>query len=471
MTGRGKKERKVFYAVEIIDTADEGLAIGRCDDGRIVLVSGAVPGDIADVEIMQKRKGMMYARATSFSRLSTERTEPTCSHFGLCGGCKWQHMAYASQLRYKEKKVRDAFQRIGGLDPDIVQPIVGAPETFYYRNKLEYTASDRRWLTTEEMSRTSEILQKDGIGFHLPGAFDKVLDIQRCFLQADPSNDIQSRIKEICIHHQWPFFNLRSKSGYLRNVIIRTTLAGDVMLVLVTGQDQPDWMDYLVRDLTGAFPQIASIHSCTNTKVNDTIQDQDVRHEFGQTSIVETLDHVKFHIGPKSFFQTNSTQAARLYAITRQLAGLQPEDHVYDLYCGVGSLGIYMAEACKSVVGIEQIPEAVEDAKINARLNGLTHTHFVAGQVELLMDPAFTGKYGKPDVVILDPPRAGLHPDVIPHLIAAAPDRIVYVSCNPATQARDMSMLSPAYTVVTAIPVDMFPHTHHIESVALLKKK
>jgi len=465
-----RKERKQFHNVDIIDTAEEGLAIGRCEDGRIIQVKGAVPGDVADAIALEKRKGMYIAKATSFSKLSEDRAEPFCSHFGLCGGCKWQHMAYEAQLRYKAKRVRDAFQRIGELDPSILQPIIGAPQQQYYRNKLEYTASDKRWLTDDEM-RSDEIFQKDGIGFHLPGAFDKVLDVDHCYLQADPSNGIRLFIKQLSIEQQWPFFNLKFKTGFVRNVIVRTNQAGEAMIVLVVGEANYDWIRILVDRLAAQFPQVVSIYSCINTKVNDSIHDLKAQHEYGSESLIEQLHHVRFHIGPKSFFQTNSQQAANLYALTKQLAALQPGDNVYDLYCGVGSLGIYMADSCHKVTGIEQIAEAIDDAGKNAALNALSNTSFAVGQVELLLDPAFVAQHGKPDVVITDPPRAGMHPNVIKHLLAAAPQRIVYVSCNPATQARDLKMLSEGYSVITAIPVDMFPHTHHIECVALLEKK
>ncbi len=470
MTRGQRKERKQFHNVDIIDTAEEGLAIGRCEDGRIIQVKGAVPGDVVDAMALEKRKGMYITKATAFSKLSEDRAEPFCSHFGLCGGCKWQHMAYEAQLRFKAKRVRDAFQRIGELDPEIIQPIVGAPEQRYYRNKLEYTASDRRWLTDEEM-RSDVEFQKDGIGFHLPGAFDKVLDIQHCHLQADPSNEIRLFIKQLSITQQWPFFSLKLKTGFIRNIIVRTNLAGEAMIVLMVGEANLEWIKILVDSIAAQFPKVISIYSCINLKVNDSIHDLTAQHEYGTETLVEQLDHVRFHIGPKSFFQTNSVQAANLYALTKKLAALQPEDNVYDLYCGVGSLGIYMADSCKRVVGIELIAEAIVDAKKNAELNELSNTDFVVGQVEMLLDPAFVAKHGKPDVVITDPPRAGMHPDVIKHLLAAAPQRIVYVSCNPATQARDLKMLSDSYTVITAIPVDMFPHTHHIECVALLEFK
>ena len=467
MKRRHGKERKAFSNVDIIDTADEGLAIGRCEDGRIIQVKGAVPGDIADVIALEKRKGMYITKPTTIHQFSPDRSEPFCEHFGLCGGCKWQHMNYAAQIRFKEKKVRDAFQRIGDLDPTLVQPIQGAPHQQYYRNKLEFTASDKRWLTEAEIQSDFDHI-REGLGFHLPGAFDKVLDVVRCYLQADPSNAIRLFVKAYMMEHQWPFFNLREKKGFLRNMIVRNTLAGDVMLVIIVGERHDDRMQSLVEAITKQFPQVVSVYGCVNTKANDTIHDLPLDHQYGAESIIEQLGHVKFHIGPKSFFQTNSEQALRLYTIAKELADLQPGDHLYDLYCGVGSLGIFMANQCKHVVGIEQISEAIDDARKNAALNDISNADFVTGQVELLLDPEFVQKYGRPDIVITDPPRAGMHPDVISSLKAAAPQRIVYVSCNPATQARDIKMLSDQYEVKTAIPVDMFPHTHHIECVALL---
>lgn len=466
-----RRERKIFQNVEIIDTADEGLAIGRCEDGRIIMVKGAAPGDKTDVIALEKRKGMYITKATAFHQFSSYRTEPFCSHFGICGGCKWQHMTYASQLQFKQKTVHDAFRRIGGLNTDLIQPIVGSENEKYYRNKLEFTASDKRWLTDEEMLYRDQIQFHDGVGFHLPGAFDKVLDIHHCYLQTDPSNAIRLFVKKVAEENNWPFFNLRSKEGFLRNLVLRNNLNGDWMCVIVVGQENKDWTTTLVNTLVKEFPQIKSLHSCINLKVNDSIHDLTVQLEFGEPTIIETLGHVKFHIGPKSFFQTNSKQAEVLYRLTKQMAGLQPSENVYDLYCGVGSLGIYMADSCKHVVGIEQITEAIDDAKENASLNAVENIHFAVGRVELMMDPIFVAQHGKPDVVITDPPRAGMHPDVITHLLRAEPNRMVYVSCNPATQARDIKMLSEQYELVSAIPVDMFPHTHHIESIALLQRK
>jgi 23S rRNA (uracil1939-C5)-methyltransferase len=307
--------------------------------------------------------------------------------------------------------------------------------------------------------------------FHLSGAFDKVLDIDHCYLQPDPSNAIRLRLKEICIEHHWPFFNLRNKSGFIRNVIVRNSLSGEIMVVLVVGERKEEWIQIAVNTLASEFDEIVSIYSCINSKVNDSIHDLVAEHEYGAESLMETLDHVRFTIGPKSFFQTNTKQAAVLYALTRQLASLQPGDNVYDLYCGVGSLGIYMADSCRQVVGIEIIPEAIADAQKNAALNQLDNIQFVTGQVERILEPEFISRYGTPDVIITDPPRAGMHPSVIPHLISAAPDRIVYVSCNPSTQARDIKLLGEAYDLVSAIPVDMFPQTNHIECIALLKRK
>lgn len=471
MGRRGRVVRQRFENVAVIDTADEGLGIGKCTDGRIVLVLRGVPGDILDVEVVDKKKSMYVTKAEHFHQYSPDRTEPFCSHFGTCGGCKWQQMKYSAQTFYKEKTVRDAFQRIGGMDGNLVLPILAAEATEYYRNKLEFTASDKRWLTKEEMTTTDEIKDRDGLGFHLPGAFDKVLDIQHCYLEPDPSNPIRLAIRNFCREQEWPFANLKQKTGYLRNVIVRITSTGQCMLVIVVGSEIKERMKMLVEMLVSQFPEVTSIYSCINMKVNDSIHDLDVHLEYGSSTIEEILDHVRFNIGPKSFFQTNSRQAARLYAKAKEFANLQKHEHVYDLYCGVGSLGIYMADACKHVVGIEQIPEAIEDAKRNAALNQITNATFAAGQVELLMDPEFIQKHGNPDVVITDPPRAGMHPKVIDTLLTARPERIVYVSCNPSTQARDIKMLESVYEMVKAMPVDMFPHTHHIESIALLVRK
>ncbi len=467
---RKPKKPRFFNNVDIIDTADEGIAIGRCEDGLIIQVLGAVPGDKADVLAIEKRKGMFITKVLTVSSFSPDRTQPFCSHFGICGGCKWQHMTYEAQLRYKEKRVRDAYRRIGELDETLIQPIVGAPLQTYYRNKMEFTASDRRWLSEDEMKHQDTIENKDGIGFHLSGAFDKVLDIQHCYLQADPSNDIRHLVKNICKENGWPFANLKHKTGFIRNVINRNNLKGEWMVVLVVGEDDQEKINLIVNGLTRAFPQIVSVYSCINTKVNDSIHDLPVRLEYGDDGLKEKLGNTTYKIGPKSFFQTNSMQANVLYTIAKEMAALTPDDNVYDLYCGVGSLGLFMADQCRQVIGIEQVPEAINDAKSNAELNGLINAHFITGQVELLIDSTFINTYGKPDVILTDPPRAGMHPDVITHLIKSGADRIVYVSCNPATQARDLKMLSHDYQLISAVPVDMFPHTHHIECVALLKR-
>lgn len=470
MSGRKQKQQRVFTDVDIIDTADEGMAVGRCPDGLVILVRGAVPGDKMDVIVIEKRKGIFIAKPLDIKELSANRTDPFCSHFGTCGGCKWQHMEYSAQLHFKEKKVRDAFARIGGLDPALIKPIVGAPLETYYRNKLEYTASDKRWLSNEEMQYQETITDKDGIGFHLSGAFDKVLDIKHCYLQPEPTNEIRLFVKQFCKENNWPFASIKNKTGFIRNIIVRNNLDIQCMIILVVGEDDREKIEMITHALVVAFPQIVSIYSCVNMKVNDSIHDLTPQLEYGAEGIHEKLGNVVFKIGPKSFFQTNSMQAFNLYSIAKELAALKNEDNVFDLYCGVGSLGLFMADQCTQVVGIEVIKEAIDDAKLNATLNGYTNTHFEVGHVELLLDPVFLSKYGKPDIILTDPPRAGMHPDAIRHLLALKADRIVYVSCNPATQARDIKMLSDDYKLITATPVDMFPHTHHIECVALLQR-
>jgi 23S rRNA (uracil1939-C5)-methyltransferase len=462
---------KVFYNVSVIDTADEGLAIGRCEDGRIIMVRHVVPGDIADVQVFQKKKGMLIAKPIAIAQHSPHRAIPFCSHFGVCGGCKWQHMMYEAQLAFKEKNVHDAYRRIGDLDTAVINPIVGAADTRYYRNKLEYTASDSRWLNEQEWSQRETIPDQDGVGFHLPGAFDKVLDIAHCYLQPEPSNAIRLFVKSFCLEQRWPFFNLRSKQGFLRNLIIRNTQSGDVMVVIVVGQAEQAWIKALTDALPEKFTAIKSIYSCINTKVNDSIHDLEARLEYGAPTIIETLGHVRFHIGPKSFFQTNTQQAFQLYTLAKEMASLKQQDNIYDLYCGVGSLGLFMADRCAAVTGIEHIPEAIADAEENARLNTITNARFVTGKVELMLDPAFIKQYGHPDVIITDPPRAGMHPDAVRVLNSTGAEKIVYVSCNPATQARDIRLLADNYSLVQAVPVDMFPHTHHIECIALLMRK
>lgn len=467
---RNRAERKVFSNVQIIDTANEGLAMGRCEDGRIIQVRYVVPGDVVDAEVIEKRKGMLIARPVQFHQQSSYRTTPFCDHFGVCGGCKWQHMSYEAQLHFKEKTTRDAFSRLGGLDISTMQPIVGATPIRYYRNKLEYTASNKRWLTDEEMRHRDEMEDISGIGFHLPGSFDKVLNVEHCHLQASPSNEIRLFIRAFAQERGWSFMNVKTKEGFLRNLIVRLTMTGDVMVVVVVGEEKPDEERMLMEALISTFPSIRSMHICVNPKVNDSIHDLDVRHVYGDETIVETLGHVKFNIGPKSFFQTNSHQAVRLYQMARDMAKLKSSDHVYDLYCGVGSLGLFMADQCQHVVGIEIIPEAIEDAQRNAQLNDIYNASFMAGQVELLLDPDFIARYGKPDVVMTDPPRAGMHPNAVEQLNRCGADRIVYISCNPATQARDIKMMSDHYRLVSSVPVDMFPHTHHIECIALLQR-
>lgn len=464
------RTRKVFEHVEIIDTADEGLSIGKCADGLIIQVKGAVPGDVVDAMVVEKRKGMFITMPVNYIISSGDRTDPFCSHFGTCGGCKWQHMQYDAQVKYKEKKVQDAFRRIGELDGSVIESIVKAPLQTYYRNKMEFTASERRWLTDLEMKDQTSVEHKQGVGFHLAGAYDKVLDISHCYLQADPSNDIRHFIKNLCRDQGWSFQNMKTKSGFLRNILIRNTVAGEFMVIIVVGENAQDKIELVVKGLVATFSQVTSVFSCVNLKVNDSIHDLEVRHEYGEDSIVEQLGHVRYKIGPKSFFQTNSLQALTLYTLTRDLAGLEKHQNVFDLYCGVGSLGLFMAEQCKQVIGIEQIAEAVDDAKVNASINKINNAKYFTGQVELMLDPGFTATHGHPDVVITDPPRAGMHPNVISHLIAASPNRIVYVSCNPATQARDLKMLSSHYKLKKAIPVDMFPHTHHVECIALIER-
>jgi 23S rRNA (uracil1939-C5)-methyltransferase len=465
------RKQKQFNYVQIIDIADKGKSIGRCSDGQIVLVEKAVPGDELDAISIRKRKGMLHCVPLRYHKHSPDRVDPFCAHFGTCGGCKWQHLNYTAQLKYKEKGVRDALQRLAGIENPHMLPILEAEQTRYYRNKLEFTFSNKRWLTQEEIDSGASFDHRDGVGFHYPGAFDKVVDIQTCFLQPDPSNDIRNAVREFAFKNQLEFQDIRERKGLLRNLILRTNQAGEVMLILVFLHDDADSRGRLVDYLLSRFPEIISCYYCINGKANDSIADQEVIHIFGKLFLDENLENVRFQIGPKSFFQTNTSQAIKLYQTARNFADLKGDDVLYDLYSGLGSIALFLAKNCGNVVGIEEVEPAVEDARRNAVLNQISNAQFVVGDVRQVLHPDFPIKYGSPDVLITDPPRAGMHPDVIQSILRLMPPKIVYVSCNPSTQARDIKLLMDQYLFVQSRAVDMFPHTSHIENVALLEKK
>ena len=467
-----KKSLPILEEIEITDVAAEGKALAKVND-MVVFVPWVAPGDIVDIQLTRKKNSYAEGRAIRFHKFSTERTEPFCEHFSVCGGCKWQHIPYEAQLRHKQKQVVDNLTRIGKVNIEELLPIAGSEQTVFYRNKLEFTFSNKRWLTAEELDTKTEGVDTilDGAGFHIPGRFDKVLDIRKCWLQDDISNRIRLFIKDFCLEYKYPFFDLRAQTGFMRTLIIRTSSTGEVMIIVVFFEDDKDKRESLLNAVKDNFPEITSLLYVINGKCNDTITDQEVLTFSGKDHLIEKMEELQFKVGPKSFYQTNSQQAYKLYSIVREFAGLTGSETVYDLYTGTGTIANFIARKAAKVIGIEYVPEAIEDAKVNAELNNLSNTEFFAGDMKDLLTPEFIATHGKPDVIITDPPRSGMHDDVTDMILAAAPKRIVYVSCNPATQARDLSRLSSNYLISKVQPVDMFPHTHHVENVALLEVK
>jgi 23S rRNA (uracil1939-C5)-methyltransferase len=467
---RSKFKPYTVQHIAITNAGSEGKSVARHED-KVILVDHAVPGDIADLQITSSKKSFSFARIAKLVQPSPDRIEPFCSHFGVCGGCKWQHMTYEAQLRYKQQQVLDAFQRIGKFPFPSLEPIIGSSDTTYYRNKLEFTFTDRKWLESIDDKETMSSDEHFGLGFHIPGRFDKVLDIRHCYLQPDPSNAIRLAIKEFAIQHRLPFFNVHSQEGFLRNIIIRNSILGELMLIVVFREDIPEKRNALLEHLKVTFPQITSLLYIINEKMNDTVHDLDPVVYAGNDHIREQLEDLVFKIGAKSFFQTNTKQTLQLYSKARDFAGLTGNEHVYDLYTGVGTIANFVAKRSKKVIGVEYVAQAIEDAKANAALNGITNTEFFAGDMKDVLNDTFIATHGKPDVIITDPPRAGMHESVVAKLLELKAKRVVYISCNPATQARDMAMMDAVYDVKKVQPVDMFPHTHHVENIALLELK
>ena len=453
--------------LHIIDIAEEGKGVGKADE-LVVFVDKAVPGDIVDVRLMKKKKNFAEAVIEELHTASEYRTDPFCQHFGTCGGCKWQHMQYDAQLQFKYKNVEAALQRLAKIDTSSMEPILGSAENKYYRNKLEYTFSNKRWLDKEDMD-DQEDLELNALGFHVPGRFDKILDIQHCYLQAEPSNTLRNQVRNYALRTGLTFYDLRKHEGNLRNLIIRTSTTGEVMVAVIFAYVEQTEIDGLMAYLQQNFPEITSLQYIVNQKKNDTIFDQEVITYAGRDHIFEEMDGLKFKIGIKSFYQTNSDQAHELYKITRDFAGFTGDELVYDLYTGAGTIANFVARNVKQVVGIEYVPTAIEDAKFNSSLNGIANTIFYAGDMKDILTANFIQEHGKPDVVITDPPRAGMHTDVVERLLEMEAEKIVYVSCNAATQARDLALLKEKYEVARIKPVDMFPHTQHVENVVLLK--
>lgn len=465
-----RKQLPLLEKVPVTGVATEGKAIARVD-GMTVFVPYAVPGDVADIQITKKKSNYAEGKVTRFESFSENRADPFCEHFGTCGGCKWQILPYGEQLKYKQKQVEDNLTRIGKVELPEISPILGAPETTFYRNKLEFTFSDKRWLTEKEISSGSEPRQMDALGFHIPGMFDKVLDINKCWLQDDLSNQIRNAARDFCLKNKFSFFDLRNQSGLMRTLILRNTSVGEWMVIVVFYEDDAEKREMLLNFLAGKFPQITSLLYIINRKANDTITDQEVICWKGREYIVEEMEGLQFKIGPKSFYQTNSRQAYSLYKVAREFAGLSGSERVYDLYTGTGTIANFVARNAGKVIGIEFVEEAIEDARKNSRNNNIENTSFFAGDMRKILTVDFIREHGRPDVIITDPPRAGMHDDVIGAILFAEPQRIVYVSCNPATQARDLNLLDSKYRVARVQPVDMFPQTHHVENVVLLERR
>ncbi len=467
---RKRKQLPLIENVEITEVAAEGKALAKVD-GLAVFVPYAVPGDVADIQLFRKRSSFAEGKVVKFRKYSEKRIDALCSHFGICGGCKWQMLPYAEQLKWKQKQVEDNLTRIGKVELPEISPILGAPETIFYRNKLEFTFSSKRWLTEEELSSSEDFKQMNGLGFHIPGMFDKVLDIDTCWLQSDISNRIRNSVREFCLENGYSFFDLRKQEGLMRTLMIRTASTGELMVIVVFFYEDKEKIEKLLRFLMDEFPEITSLLYVINPKANDTITDREVFVGYGNDYIYEEMEGLRFKIGPKSFYQTNSRQAYNLYKVARDFAALTGHEMVYDLYTGTGTIANFVAKNAAKVIGIEYVAEAIEDAEANSRLNGIENTLFFAGDMKDVLTESFLAKHGRPDVVITDPPRAGMHDDVIKTILSASPKRVVYVSCNPATQARDVNLLDTDYRVVGVQPVDMFPHTHHVENVVLLEKR
>ena len=475
---RKKRPLPLLENVEILDAGAEGKAVARVDE-KVLFVPFGAPGDVADIQVYKKKRHFLEGRIVSLKKASSYRVEPRCSHFGLCGGCKWQHMDYAYQKVFKQKQVKDALDRIAKVPYPGINEIIGSENIYFYRNKLEFTFSHRKWLTEFDPVASENVkIETRGLGFHLPGMFDKILDISECYLQKEPSNAIRLAIKTFAIENNFTFYNAREQHGFLRNLIIRTSTTGDLMVVVVFGEEDENAIKKLLSFVAGKFPQITSLMYVVNTKKNDAIYDLEAKLFKGKDYNLEVMQPARpgrkplyFKVGPKSFYQTHPEQAQKLYQTAHDFAGFKGKELVYDLYTGTGTIALFIAPSVKKVIGIESVEEAVADARKNAMENGMENTEFYAGDMAKLLDEEFVTIHGKPDVLLTDPPRAGMHPKVIRQILHMAPAKIVYVSCNPATQARDIAMLDEKYRIEKVQPVDMFPQTHHVENVILLVKK
>ena len=468
--GRRKRKKPFYENVKIEDIGAEGKAVARVGD-VVVFTKLAIPGDVVDLQVTKKRKRYQEAVVKEFKAYSEDRAEAFCEHFGVCGGCKWQILPYEKQLFYKQKQVQDQLSRIGKMEMPEILPIMGSEKNTFYRNKMEFTFSNKRWLSFEEIESEEEIKDPNALGFHVPGLFDKVVNIDKCWLQDDPSNQIRNFIYNYALNEKLSFFDIREQKGFLRTLIIRTTSTGELMVIVSFFHEDELARKQLLEAVKNEFPGITSLMYVVNTKGNDTITDQEIKVFSGRDYVLEQMEGLQFKIGPKSFYQTNSEQAYELYKVARDFAELKGDEIVYDLYTGTGTIANFVAKKARKVVGIEYVPEAIEDAKLNSELNNIVNTKFFAGDMKDVLNETFISEHGNPEVVITDPPRAGMHTDVVDTILKMEPLKIIYVSCNPATQARDLAMLDSLYQIEKIQPVDMFPHTHHVENVVMLRKR
>ena len=459
----------ILEEILVEDFAAESKCVAKID-GQVIFIEQTAPGDVVDIRIIRKKKNYLEARPVYYHSFSSKRQTPFCVHYGTCGGCKWQHIQYPDQLEFKQQQILDQLERIGHQKEIKYEPIFGASHHVAYRNKLEFTFTDQRWLTHDEIN-SGKTFERNGLGFHKPGQFDKVLDIEKCYLQPDMSNKIRIKVKEIALQENIPFYNIRERKGFLRNLIVRNSNSDEWMVILQVGFENGEWIEKILNELMNTFPEITSLYYLVNSKGNESYYDLEAVHFAGNNYMIQKMEDLEFRISPKSFFQTNSDQAYELYKFVREFAELEKTDIVYDLYTGTGTIANFIARQVKKVVGLEYVSEAIEDAKINSKINRITNTMFLEGDIAIIFNEAFLDEHGNPDVIITDPPRAGMHRDVIAAILKTSARRIVYVSCNPATQARDIDLLNDRYRLVKSQAIDMFPHTHHIENIVVLDIK
>ena len=469
--GRKNTDKVVFHQIKVLDAGAKGVSVAKAPDGKVVFIPNVVPGDVVDVQTFKKRKAYYEGKAVKFHELSEHRVDPVCEHFGVCGGCKWQNMNYDQQLFYKHNEVKNHLQRIGKIELPEFEPILGSEKKFFYRNKMEFSFSNSRWLTEAEIGSDEDLGNRNALGFHIPKMWDKILDIKKCHLQEDPSNAIRNEVRDFANANGLTFFNPREHSGLLRTLMLRTASTGEIMLLIQFFENDKANRELLLDHLYAKFPQITSLQYVVNNKANDTLYDQDIKLYKGRDYILEEMEGLKFSINAKSFYQTNSDQAYELYKITRDFAGLTGNETVYDLYTGTGTIAQFVSKKAKKVIGVESVPDAIKDAKANAERNNIDNCEFYVGDMKVVFNDAFIAQHGQPDVIITDPPRDGMHKDVIEQIMKIAPEKVVYVSCNSATQARDLALMDEKYKVTKVRPVDMFPQTHHVENVVLLERR